>query len=151
MWFILRFQQVDSFGVNHMSNLSLFSAYAASFEESLTDDDWTRLETYFADDANYCPGDGSTAEGRPAVLAALKDSVDQLERKTESRDILGTPDIAEEGDRITLNFQIRYTKTGLPDLILDGVETVDYANGVIQRMEDKFANTDTYLDWRSKL
>ena len=30
-----------------MSNLPTFGAYAAAFEESLQDGDWTRLEQYF--------------------------------------------------------------------------------------------------------
>ena len=79
------------------------------------------------------------------MLAALKDSVGQLERKAKSHDIPGTPGIAEEGDRVTLSFQVRYTSPWLPDLTQDGVETIDYANGVIQPMEDKFANRDSYL------
>jgi hypothetical protein len=31
-----------------------FEAYAADFELTFVDDDWSRLEQYFTDDAVYC-------------------------------------------------------------------------------------------------
>ena len=36
-----------------MDTLSRFMEYAADFEKTLGDDDWTRLRRYFADDAVY--------------------------------------------------------------------------------------------------
>ncbi|MEM7002025.1 MAG: hypothetical protein AAF529_14650, partial [Pseudomonadota bacterium] len=92
-----------------MSNLAIFAEYAAAFEETLRDDNWARLEKYFAADTCYLPGDG-TEGARPAgALAALRRSVDLLERKTDSRELVGEPNIEEEGDRITLFFDIRLT------------------------------------------
>ena len=134
-----------------MSNLSKFGEYAAAFEESLLDDNWTRLEQYFSADATYLPGDGTEASGRDAVLQALQDSVNALERKCDSRDVIGEPEISESGDTITLKFTIRYTKTGLPDLVLGGVETLQYVNGAILKMEDAFGDPSAMMDWRSKL
>src|SRR5690349_21367083 len=39
--------------VRRMENLPRFMAYAADFEKTLVDDDWSRLRQYFADDAVY--------------------------------------------------------------------------------------------------
>lgn len=86
-----------------MSNLPTFGNYAADFEQSLRDNDWTRLEQYFATDSSYLPGDGSEAVGRAAVMQALQDSVNALERKCDTRELIGEPDISEAGDTITLN------------------------------------------------
>ena len=36
-----------------MTNLECFAAYAADFEKTFKDDDWSRLERYFAPDATY--------------------------------------------------------------------------------------------------
>lgn len=114
-----------------MSNLNQFAAYAAAFEKSLLDDDWGRLEQYFSADAHYLPGDGSEAVGRDASIQALQDSVNALERRCDSRDLLGQPDIAEAGDTITLGYQIKYAKVGVGEFVLIGTETIQYADGVI--------------------
>ena len=134
-----------------MSHLPRFGEYAAAFEESLLDDNWSRLEQYFAAQASYLPGDGTQASGRAAVLQALQDSVNALERKCDSREVVGEPEISESGDTITLKFTIKYTKSGLPDLTLVGVETVQYAEGEILRMEDAFDDPSALVDWRNRL
>ncbi|HEY5680803.1 MAG TPA: nuclear transport factor 2 family protein [Pseudomonadales bacterium] len=134
-----------------MSNLPTFGAYAAAFEESLQDDDWTRLEQYFSEDASYRPGDGTEAIGREAVLQALQASVNQLERKCDSRDPVGEPELSESGDTITLKFTVKYTKEGLPDLMLSGYETVQFSDGRILKMEDVLDDASAMLEWTSKL
>ena len=134
-----------------MSNLPAFGTYAGAFEESLIDDNWERLEQYFSPDATYRPGDGTEAVGRAGVIAAMKDSVDSLERKCDARELLGEPGISESGDTITLKFSIKYTKTGSPDYILDGIETIQYAGGLISKMEDVFEDPDGLSAWRDGL
>ena len=134
-----------------MSNLPTFGSYAAAFEEALQDDDWGRLEQYFSPDASYLPGDGTEAVGRDAVLQALQDSVNLLERKSDSRDLLGEPELSESGDSITLKFSIKYTKEGLSDLIHSGHEIAQFSNGSIVKIEDVFDDPSEFLDWRNKL
>ena len=119
-----------------MSNLATFGAYAAAFEETLADDDWARLEQYFTEDAVYLPGDGTEAIGRAAVLATLKDSLDNLDRKSDTREPIGEMDVSEDGDTVTLKFAVRFRKAGVPDLDLVGVETCEFRDGAIHRMED---------------
>lgn len=134
-----------------MSNLPIFGTYAAAFEESLVDDNWSRLEQYFTPDATYAPGDGTKAEGRDAVLAALQDSVNALERKCETREVIGAPEVKEDGDTVTLGFTIKYGKAGVPDLLLSGQETLVYRDGAIAAMEDVFEDPATMLAWREQL
>ncbi len=134
-----------------MSNLPTFGSYAAAFEESLQDDDWSRLEQYFSEDASYRPGDGTEAVGRDAVLQALQDSVNRLERKCDSRDLVGEPELSESGDTVTLKFAAKYTRNGLPDLILSGYETAQFSDGRILKMEDVLDDAAAMLDWTSKL
>lgn len=115
------------------------------------DDDWSRLEQYFSEDAYYRPGDGTEAIGRAAVLQALRESVKRLERKCDSRDLVGEPELSESGDTITLKFSVKYTKQGLPDLILSGYETAQYSGGRILRMEDIFEDAQAMLEWTDQL
>ena len=131
-----------------MSNLPKFGEYAAAFEETLIDDNWQRLEQYFADDSVYLPGDGTEGRGRDGVIEALQGSVNKLERQSDSRELMGEPTIDEQGDTVTLKYALKYTKAGKPDLELIGTETIEYVDGLICPMEDVFANAEEMIRWR---
>ena len=134
-----------------MSNLKAFVAYAAAFDESLVDDNWSRIEQYFSEDASYKPGDGTEGIGRNGVIQSLQDSVNALERKCDARELIGQPGLTEEGDTITLSFTIKYTKQGIEDYLLVGVETIQYSAGLISKMEDVFENPNDVMAWRNSL
>ena len=134
-----------------MSNLPRFATYAADFEKTLLDDNWARLEPFFAESASYLPGDGTEAKGRAAAIQALKDSVEALERRCETRELIGEPGISEQGATVTLTYSIRYGKAGVPDFVLNGVETIDYVDGQIVRMEDIFEDSDALAAWKASL
>ena len=120
-----------------MSNLERFQAYADAFEETYADDDWQRLEEYFTAGAVYAPGDGTEAVGRKQVLARLRDGVNGLDRRFDSRVLQAAPP-SEVGDMVSLAWQLTLSKAGAPDLVATGVEHVTYANGAISRIEDVF-------------
>jgi len=123
-----------------MSNLKAFVAYAAAFDESLVNDNWSRIEQYFSEDASYKPGDGTEGIGRNGAIQSLQDSVNALERKCDARELIGQPGVTEEGDTITLSFTIKYTKQG-----------VQYSAGLISKMEDVFENPNDVMAWRNSL
>ena len=120
-----------------MSNLGRFQEYADAFEETYADDDWERLEEYFAVDAVYAPGDGTEAVGREQVLARLRDGVNGLDRRFDSRALQAAPP-SEVGDTVSLAWQLTLSKAGAPDLVATGVEHLTYSNGAISRIEDVF-------------
>ena len=67
-----------------MDNLPLFMKYAADFEKTLADDDWTRLRQYFAADAVYeVKSDGFPCKltGPDAIFKGIKKSLDGFDRK----------------------------------------------------------------------
>ena len=98
-----------------MSILDRFQAYAAAFEESYVDDDWSRLEEFFTEDAVY-EGDPD-ARGRGEVLAKLKNGVDTFDREMDRRiPDFQTPTV--DGDTLTLRWTVTYEKAGRPDLAL---------------------------------
>ena len=120
-----------------MSNVDQFQAYAAAFEETYADDDWQRLEKYFTADAVYAPGDGTEAVGRDQVIAQLRDGVNGLDRRFDSRALAATPPSAE-GDTVSLSWQLTLSKKGAPDITATGVEHASYTDGVISRLEDVY-------------
>jgi hypothetical protein len=120
-----------------MSNLERFQAYADAFEESYADDNWQRLEEYFTADAVYAPGDGTEAVGRDQVLSRLRDGVNGLDRRFDSRALTATPP-SSEGETVSLSWQLTLSKAGAPDLTATGVEHATYTDGSISRLEDVF-------------
>lgn len=118
-----------------MSILDRYQAYADAFERSLEDDDWSRIEPFFTEDAVY-EGEPD-ARGREAVLAKLKNGVDAFDRRMDSR----TPDFQTptvDGDTLTMKWKVTYTKAGLPDLVLSGLETAIFRGDRIKLLRDTF-------------
>jgi hypothetical protein len=120
-----------------MSNLQRFKAYADAFEETYADDNWQRLEDYFTEDAVYAPGDGTEAVGRDQVLTRLRDGVNGLDRRFDSRALHADPPDSD-GDVVSLSWQLKLSKNGAPDLTATGVEHATYSDGAICRLEDVF-------------
>ena len=132
-----------------MSILERFLAYADAFEESFVDDDWSHVEPYFTADAVY---DGDPpANGRAAVLAKFKNAVDAFDRRMDSRaPRFKTPSV--ECNTLTMQWKVTYTKKGLPDLVISGVETAQFEGDRIARLRDDFdpGAQKTMGDWMAK-
>ena len=120
-----------------MSLLDQFQAYADAFEETYVDNDWARLEQYFTPDAVYAPGDGSEFVGRDQVISRLRDGVDGLDRRFDSRGLSSQPPTVE-GDTVSLAWQLTLSKAGAPDFVASGIEHATYTDGAISRLEDVF-------------
>ena len=123
-----------------MGVLQRFFAYATDFEKTLADDDWARLEPYFATDAIYTvTGEaplGGRWEGRKQVLEHLRASVDELDRKFDERRLepVGTPKIGE--DSFEMGWRGTYSKAGCPDLVFGGTERATFEGDRILLLED---------------
>lgn len=118
-----------------MPILDRYLAYADAFEKSYVDDDWSRLEAYFTPGAIY---EGEpTACGRDAVLAKLRSSVDAFDRRMDRR----IPDFAKPtaaDHTVEMRWKVTYTKQGLPDLVLSGVERAEFDGDRIARLTGEF-------------
>jgi hypothetical protein len=71
------------------------------------------------------------------VLAKLKNGVDGFDRRMDSR----TPDFetpSVEGDTLTMRWKVTYAKSGLPDLVISGVETAVFEGDQIALLRDSF-------------
>ncbi|MGD8832801.1 MAG: nuclear transport factor 2 family protein [Pseudomonadales bacterium] len=120
-----------------MSHVERFQAYADAFEKTYLDDDWQRLEEYFTPDATYAPGDGSKAVGRDQVIAQLRDGVNGLDRRFDSRALSASPP-SLEGDTVSLAWKLTLSKQGAPEFTATGIERATFAGSAISCMEDVF-------------
>ncbi len=103
--------------------LQQFLTYAADFEKTLHDDDWTRLEPFFADDAVYeveAQSFGCRLSGRKAIFAGMKRSLDNFDRKFSRRrlDITSAPEVS--GDEMRVGWKVTYQQADLPEYVIEG-------------------------------
>ncbi len=118
-----------------MSIQERYQAYADAFEKSYEDDDWSRIEPYFTEDAVY-EGDPD-ARGWEAVLAKLKGGVDNFDRKMDKRiPDFQTPTV--EGNTLKMKWTVTYQKAGAPDLVISGLETAVFEGDRIALLRDDF-------------
>ena len=123
-----------------MEHARHFIQYAADFEKTYEDDDWSRLECYFTDDAVYAvTGEaplGGEWSGREALLQHLHDIVDDLDRRFETRvvEMVGAPEVGE--NTIAFDWKGTYKNEGEPDLVFGGREEATYSEGRIVRLVD---------------
>ena len=119
-----------------MSIKDRYLAYADAFELSLEDDDWTHIEPFFTEGAVFAGGPEET-QGRDAVFAQLKKSLDSFDRRMDSRS-LDFEEPTVDGDTLRVRWSGTYTKTGAPDLVISGVETATFEGDRIARLHDEF-------------
>jgi len=124
-----------------MENLTRFMQYAADFEKTLVDDDWTRLRQWFADEAVYevkADGFGCRLTGPDAIFAGMKKSLDGFDRKFESRaiDVTKGPEI--DGDALRMEWAVTYRKAGKTPYELRGRSSVRYRDGKIVELVDAY-------------
>jgi hypothetical protein len=138
-----------------MQTLACFLRYAADFEQTLADDDWTRLERHFSDDAVYrVEGDafGCELEGPQAIFAGMKKSLDGFDRAFGSREIAlsGEPEI--EGEELRVGWTVTYHKPGWPDFVLRGQSFARIRDDRITLLVDSYDErvAGELADWSRK-
>ena len=99
-------------------------AYALAFEDTYLDDDWTRIEQYFTDDATYEVRGGPLAcalTGRDAIFRGIKKSLDGLDRRCDSRrvEITDAPETSTDADstRVSIGWKASYERGDKPMLV----------------------------------
>ncbi len=132
-----------------MPILDRFLAYAQDFEKTYVDDDWSRLEQYFAPDATY-EVTGATPcllKGRSAIFRGIKKSLDGFDRRFTKRDIEveGAPQV--EGDTLMLDWLGIYERPGAPALRVRGRSIARYAGGVIAQLKDEMKADEAAMKW----
>lgn len=124
-----------------MSAMEKFRDYAADFEKTFHDDDWSRLKKHFADDAVYevlSTVFGCRLVGPDAIFRGIKKSLDGFDRRFAGREIaiVSVRDATEEALEVV--WEVTYTKEGAPPFRLRGRTQVACENDRIVRMADVY-------------
>jgi len=138
-----------------MDTLQSFFAYAADFEKTYADDDWSRLHQYFTDDALYdvqSPSFGCKLTGPKAIFKGIKKSLDGFDRTFTERlpALVGTPEA--DGDEVRLTWTVTYRKEGLTDFVLHGKSVARYRDGKIAYLSDRYEPSvdEEYREWERR-
>lgn len=123
-----------------MEILDRYLAYAAAFEEAYASDDWSILEPYFTNDAVYefvAPSSRSgTFTGRSAVLAMFEKSVNDVDRRFDSRTIEFLEGPCERDGVIWTRWLCTFTLAGAPNCLMEGEERAEFSGERICRLVD---------------
>ncbi len=129
-----------------MGNIDRYLAYAAAFEEAYASDDWSKLEHFFTEDAVYtfiAPAPfGGPYEGRAAVFAQFKNSVNGLDRRFDSRQVEVLEGPSEKDGGVWMHWAGTYTLAGAPDCRMEGEERAVFAGDRIRRLEDSITDAE---------
>ena len=127
----------------------VFMDYAAAFEQTYVDDDWSRLTQYFSEDASYEVRGGPLACdicGREAIFSGLKKSIDGLDRRCTDRQLeltdgpntVGTDD----GHEVSIGWNVSYHYGDAPQLTFPGRSVFTIADGLIVAMRDEYVDKE---------
>jgi hypothetical protein len=124
-----------------VSPLQKFLEYAQAFEKTYVDDDWSRLEPYFAPDAVYRVV-GSTSwdcevRGRAQVIAAMRKFVNEFDRHC-TRAIRGEAAPVVGEDTVRVAGVAAYTRGDSDELALRIELIAQYRDGLIIRLSDVY-------------
>ena len=124
-----------------MNPLECFLVYAADFEKTFVDDDWSRLESHFSDAAVYrveSDSFGCELNGPAAIFAGMKKSLDGFDRTFSGREIaiLGEPEV--DGDELRVSWTVTYQKDGCPPFVLRGKSLARVCDREIALLVDSY-------------
>jgi len=125
----------------YMESLDLleqFAAQARDFERTFVDDEWSRLERYFTTDVIYeTLGDGGERfAGRPVMLAALRRSVTNFDRRCDSRLLVTTRGPFLGPAEVCRHWSCEFAVSGAPDLTIEGTERAVYRGDLIELLQE---------------
>ena len=122
-----------------MDIIKTFENFAAGFEATVEDDDWSRLEKYLTEDVTYVNvgSPDPKSRGRSAVLDFLKADVANTDRRFDSRTLKALTPPKVEGNRLSRRWRCTYTLAGAPDLVIDGVARYIFEGDLIKEIEEE--------------
>lgn len=124
-----------------MSTIERLLGYVQAFEDTYVDDDWSRLEPFFAPDAVYrVVGSGRfdcELKGRDAIFTGIRKCLDGFDRHCERRlEAVGRPVV--EGDTVRLRGIAYYRRGASPEFPLELEEEIVFEDGRIARLTDHY-------------
>ena len=129
--------------------MQVFMDYAAAFEQTYVDDDWSRLAPFFSEDASYEVRGGPLAcklEGREEIFSGMKKSLDSLDRRCRERkiDLLEAPEVRSTaaGEELSVGWHVEYQYGEAPRAGFAGRSVATVAGGVIIALRDEYSEEE---------
>ncbi|NIP32068.1 MAG: hypothetical protein GTO02_21900 [Candidatus Dadabacteria bacterium] len=125
-----------------MDPIKIFENYSSDFELTIVDDNWSRLEKYFAKDATYLNVGfpESISKGPVAIIEFLKIDVSKYDRKFDSRTLTGLTPPKVENNRLSRTWRCTYKLAGTKDLVLEGESRYLFADNLIKEYEGELTS-----------
>jgi hypothetical protein len=127
--------------------VKVFMDYAAAFEKTYGDDDWSRLAPFFSENVVYTVHGGPMAceiSGREAVLRGLKKSVDGFDRRCDERvlNLTDGPNLRSvpSGQEVSIDWVVSYRRGDSPGMDLPGRSVFTVSGGCIAAMRDEYSD-----------
>jgi hypothetical protein len=123
----------------------VFADYAAAFERTYADDDWSRLTPFFPKDARYEVRGGPFAcriTGRERIFAGLRKSINGFDRRCSERklELTDGPHFVEteDGGEVSISWRVTYQYRDAPTVVVPGRSVFTIADGMIVAMRDEY-------------
>ena len=117
--------------------------YIAAYERCYADDDWTRLEPFFREDAVHevsgGPPLGGRWEGRRALIDRLRKRAETFDRRFDQRIVRPRGLPIQMGDTVALPWRGIYrldTGRGAP-LTIEGTQVASFSSDRIELLRDQ--------------
>jgi hypothetical protein len=122
-----------------MRPIDRFESFAADFEATVQDGDWSRLEEHFAKDATYfnVGGPDPKAIGRAAILDFLRQDVTNTDRRFDTRTLVALTPPTVDGKRLSRRWRCIYSLAGTPDLVVEGEARYVFEGDLIKEIEEE--------------
>lgn len=135
-----------------MGMIERFVEYTVALEEAYQTDDWSRLGSYFAQNATYRSYYGADLEvtGRDGVLKQFQSDAESFDRKFDSRVVEYFDGPREERGGVFTLWRVTYSKADVPDLTLTGKEMATFIGDEITLLEGHYL-PETFDDFSSWL
>jgi hypothetical protein len=117
----------------------IFKSFSDDFEATFQDDDWSRLEKYFTDDATYKNVNDPDSEykGHDAILSYLKADVTHFDRLFDARNLAALSPPEVNGNRLSRRWRTTFSLKGSPDLIVEGEARYLFDGELIKAIEEE--------------
>jgi hypothetical protein len=125
-----------------------FVKYAHAFEDGFASRDWKgTVGPCMTDDTVWIvegagPPAGGLAQGRDAVLAAIRRSCDFFDRRFDVREPHAVEGPTPIPGGVHLAWRVVYRRAGLPDFVLTGEEWDFFREGRLELHREKLHNAD---------
>jgi len=130
-----------------------FAQYVTDFDKTVEDDDWSRIERHFTDDAireeHALPVISLRHEGLETIIDEWRKMVVNFDRRFDVRILVPTGPVHQDGNTVTMPWVGIYIIRGTPALLGEGQEIARYEGDRIKHLQTTWTAEaiQRVIDW----